>query len=132
MQTSDYFEVMQQPFTTADSPDETDYRRALDSLQLRQLPDHTTEIQAAIAQDEAGRTYRMRAYTSVVGHLNVWVDVLTGSPPEPREPVNQERELKLLGCARFSWDPANGANQSLHRELAEAVRDQEAANLNKC
>ena len=132
MRTSNYFPVMLEGFTTEDGPEEADYRRALDTLEIEELPEHSTERRAAVATDEAGRTFRMRAYTTAVGELNVWVDVIKDLNPDEIDRKtwsDLEERVELVGCARFSWDNAGKRDEPLHRRLAERTRNREAAAL---
>ena len=130
MRTSNYFPVMLECFSTQNGPDDADYRRALDTVTVDDLPEHSTERLAAIATDEAGRTFRMRAYTTAVGEMNVWVDVIqTVGPDDDRAKIAVEDGVKLVGCARFSWDGEADTDQDLHRQLAARTRQREAAAL---
>lgn len=130
MRTSNYFPVMLECFSTHNGPDDADYRRALDTVTVDDLPEHSTERLAAITTDEAGRTFRMRAYTTAVGEMNVWVDVIqTVGPDDDRAKIAVEDGVKLVGCARFSWDGEADTDQDLHRQLAARTRQREAAAL---
>ena len=73
----------------------------------------------------------MRAYTTAVGEMNVWIDVIqTVEPDDDVGPTAAvEDGVRLVGCARFSWDREADRDQALHRQLAARTREREAAAL---